>query len=691
MLCTVLVASAVVFAGGGAENLLLVVNADSADSLAVANEYIHLRKIPPSNVVYLNGLPPAPTIKIEDFRQRIIKPVLETVSLRELAGQIDYVVYSAGFPYAVDVREDMVGKTFPVFITQPASLTGLTYLHELVLAKNSDYLSLDANWYVRRPKTPQADTPWSEADRRQQAELYQLFAKCEEARKKVASEKTPPDVQRWLEDAATISRALVTNHPNNSELLYNLACVLSLQQKPEEAMSALTAAYKAGWWNAQLTEADTDLASLREREDFKALVKKMREVIIETSKPQAFRSTTVWGRSGEPSRAPEGRRYFLSAMLAYTGGKANTLAESLNCLRQSVAADGICPKGTIYYMVSKDWARTGPRQWAFRSATDALNKLGVRAEVLDGVLPKDKPDVAGAMIGAASFDWKSSGSQILPGAFCDHLTSFGGVMAGSGGQSLLSEFLRYGAGGACGTVTEPYNVPGKFPTAFLHIFYASGCSLAEAFFQSVSGPYQQLLVGDPLCQPWAKIPVVRVKGLSAGETVTQPRSLIPTAESVQLVTRFELFVDGRRRQSCAPGYHLTLDPTGLAEGYHEARVVAVAGSLETRGRVVIPFRVGKRTIVVEGAPTQPLLVDQTIRLTAKMPGAQRIAFLHNEREMSAIAGDSGTAEIKLSSLGVGTVVVQPVAYLPDGKEVRGAPLTMSVAESLVSPHPTPMR
>ena len=60
------------------------------------------------------------------------------------------------------------------------------------------------------------------------------------------------------------------------------------------------------------------------------------------------------------------------------------------------------------------------------------------------------------------------------------------------------------------------------------------------------------------------------------------------------MTRFELFVDGRRRQSCGPGSMLTLDPTGLEAGAHEARVVAVAGPLEVTGRILVPFQVSKR-------------------------------------------------------------------------------------------------
>ena len=42
--------------GIGPENILLVVNATSPESLAIANHYIHFRDVPPQNVVYLNKI-----------------------------------------------------------------------------------------------------------------------------------------------------------------------------------------------------------------------------------------------------------------------------------------------------------------------------------------------------------------------------------------------------------------------------------------------------------------------------------------------------------------------------------------------------------------------------------------------------------------------------------------------------------
>ena len=107
------------------------------------------------------------------------------------------------------------------------------------------------------------------------------------------------------------------------------------------------------------------------------------------------------------------------------------------------------------------------------------------------------------MVGSASFRWSSSKSTLLPGAIAEHLTSFGAHF-GTPGQTKLSEFLRYGAAGSSGTVMEPLALHQKFPNPMVHSFYAEGCSLAESYYQSVWGPYQLLVVGDGLAQPFAR-------------------------------------------------------------------------------------------------------------------------------------------------------------------------------------------
>ena len=128
------------WSGGGPENVMLVVNRSRIDSMTIANHYIQLRQIAPSNVLYLNYRGGVETIPIEQFRQEILRPIFEAIQKRKLTKQIDYIVYSSGFPYAIDFRADLNGESPPPTAGTRASITGLTYLSQMVLAKDTTYL-----------------------------------------------------------------------------------------------------------------------------------------------------------------------------------------------------------------------------------------------------------------------------------------------------------------------------------------------------------------------------------------------------------------------------------------------------------------------------------------------------------------------------------------------------------------------
>ncbi len=599
-------------AGGGPENVLLVVNDDSWASKAVANEYIRLRQVPPQNVLYLTCLRDFQVLEVDLFRRDVLKKVLDTIEQRRLTSQIDYVVYSCDLPTEIDQRAetapDRLGtlpRSLLPAITPGASITGLTFLQELVMARDVRYVHLGANPYFR---------PFGERGGR-----------------------------------------------------------------------------------------------------------------VATSPAAAFHSQVRLGQEGSAAASQAGAgasRYFLSTMLSVTSGRGLSVRGAIHHLQRSVAADGTRPPGTVYFMRNGD-IRSKVRDALFPSAVEALATLGVAARIEDGVLPARRRDVAGVTTGSAAFDWRLSESEILPGALCDNFTSWGGVMGDpavavlreTGQQTPLTEFLRNGAAGACGTVAEPKAVAQKFPSPFLQVFYASGCSLAEAFYQSVSGPYQLLIVGDPLCQPWARIPRVSAEcqaedgsAVSAGAKVRGKLTIRPAATfpprpaassqsaaaragaslpgpagASDEIARYELFVDGVRTAVCPAGGSLVLDTAGIEEGHHELRVVAVAkDEPQTQGRTVFPIVVSRGGPALEVTPPKEPGVnwDQPLALHAKLPGARQVGFYHNARLVGVFGGGEGEANIDLRAIGQGRVRIQPVGLLPgqDGNQRRilGAPIELEV-------------
>ncbi|MEM7314400.1 MAG: hypothetical protein AAF497_14730 [Planctomycetota bacterium] len=132
------------YAGGGPENVFLVVNDRSWASRTVANHYIELRNIPTVNILYLSWAGSVERATVGDFREKILKPIISTIEKRGLVDQIDHIVYSSDFPYEIDFKDEMAGAgTF-----RSGSITGLTYLYQFVMDNGINEIEGITNWYA---------------------------------------------------------------------------------------------------------------------------------------------------------------------------------------------------------------------------------------------------------------------------------------------------------------------------------------------------------------------------------------------------------------------------------------------------------------------------------------------------------------------------------------------------------------
>jgi hypothetical protein len=223
----------------------------------------------------------------------------------------------------------------------------------------------------------------------------------------------------------------------------------------------------------------------------------------------------------------------------------------------------------------------------------------------------------------------------------------------------------------------------KFPLPYLHVHYARGCTLAEAFYQSVAAPYQLIIVGDPLCRPWAKIPKIDVAGIAEDGTLSGKVSLKPSATGgAAEVDRFELYLDGALIGSCRKGDTFELDTAVHSDGAHELRVVgAESGPIETQGRAILPVTFDNRglTMTFEASPKRTTL-GQRIKLTAKAPGAQQILFYSAGQKLASVSGASGVATINTDTLGDGPVTLRAIALGKGGAEthVLAAPISIRI-------------
>ncbi len=679
-------------AGLAASDVVVVVNGNSLNSRTLANHYVSLRNIPAANVIVLENVPNSEVVDVETFREQILKPLLAEVERRQLSTHIQCVTYSADFPTAIDIREELkpLGD-LPAFYTGRASINALTFLYSRVLALDaSTYANLEINFYARRPIEGYFSNPVSGPSQVDWQTAQELIADGKHA------------------EASDILESLFKSHPEQFPLAYLAAAEAALAGNSPRSIGLLQAAIGAGWNAGGYMAKDTRFDSLRDEADFQILEFSVDSATHQLQPSIGFDARAAWTPNGIPVKDPKlGLRYLLSTVLGVTRGGGTTLAEAIQALQRSAAADATHPQGGFYFCLTKD-VRTTTRSPGFEQAVADLQAMGFEAEIVDTTLPMKKPAVLGVQLGAPAFDWPSCRSQFVPGAIAENLTSLGGVMTNPSPQTRLTELIKAGAAGSSGTVIEPYSMQQKFPNPQLYVHYARGASLAEAFYLSVTGPYQLLIVGDPLCQPFSNAPqpniptelqfldegsVLQVNpDLSAANFLDWNDSEVPRAKRTNRLAPLAVGVlfDNKSPQGGIIKPKIDIPLKGQTPGYHEFCLRFVADDpLAQRSDTIIPVWIGQRDQVRLLFPNQQQSRQVSLKSgklavrVESQPAAEatveRLSLWHDMEQIAVASGTQAEFDIALDSLGMGPVRLQAKAELADGSIIAGIPVTLQVA------------
>ena len=667
-----------VFAGGGPENVLLVVNGDSPVSLQIANTYVGLREIPQEHVLWLHDIPYPDSISIDTFRTRIWKPIREFITQNGLDDEIDIIAYSADFPYAVNFSADLKANKFPrlKYHGKEASLTGLSYFSRHVETRSPYYLASNANRYFRHNLAPGSQPLRSLTD----AETS-MQREAENALRK-----------KQFQEAHASYETLTKGFPEHGGLWHGLAQSHAALGNAGEAMMALQQAVNNGWSNSLKTRNDRYLQVLSDDPDLQQLLDRMEKRNGPFQAAHGFSANYEWTGATQPVktfRSESLRSHYLATMLAHTGTHGNSVPEVKNYLAAAQSSDGTQPEGTVYLLENND-VRSETRQPLFLETVAALERRGHRAEILtwgqakqDGILPQGKEDVIGAVVGTAKFKWGPSGSQLLPGAIAESLTSYGARFT-EHSQTKLTEFLRYGAAGASGAVVEPFSIQAKFPVPLLHVYYADGCSLAEAFYQSVEAPYQLLIVGDPLARPYARFAGMELASPDphtpwSGVVILQPK-VVPAPD--RPIAQLELWVDGELLAYAQPDRMFTWDTQSMDDGFHDLRLVAQEdGPIETRSyaRFGVMLANSDHRLVLD-TQQQRVRYGEDITITGTAVGGREAAIWQGNRKLASAHVNEGRWRLRVASqmLGVGPVSLGVRVTFDDNTMVRSAPLKIDI-------------
>jgi uncharacterized protein (TIGR03790 family) len=384
------------------------------------------------------------------------------------------------------------------------------------------------------------------------------------------------------------------------------------------------------------------------------------------------------------TRAYGGRHlYLVNFLTGYTAADAKALVD------RAIEAEKAPPKApAFYFQDAKGNARS--RNVKYPGVTEAMKEKGFGAThvKVGGDEVVDRADVMVWMSGGSYSGLKEKGiasNTYLPGALVDMLESFGAVPRnfdpdGKPSQVPVTWFVRHGVTGIHGAVAEPF--AHTFPDTSLPLRYVDGFNLAEAFHGSLPFLYwQNLVIGDPLCTPFARRPVVKLDGL-ADRALEGVVDLVVSTEGETAAV--EALVDGRPlgRLKGDSG-RLKLDTRRLRNGPHTLLVVAhgprphaVAGWLE-------------RVLEVKN--------DDLFVVDCRIVGGNVRCFLNRavgrgESVALAVSAPSGELEGKTETGRDGTdVTFVPETSLPRGVEIRVVPSGAGPGEVTLLTPPASLR
>lgn len=277
-----------------------------------------------------------------------------------------------------------------------------------------------------------------------------------------------------------------------------------------------------------------------------------------------------------------------SASFLATLMTADTLVQAMHLVDQGVASDGVFPTQTVVLAKTSDFARN-VRYTSFDNAVFNTRLRGnyslqrANSDSLSG-----QTNLLGCQTGLATFNVASN--AFVAGALADSLTSYGGYLFEASGQTSLLAFTQAGAAGSYGTVVEPCNYLEKFPDPQNHFFQARGFTLAECYYQSLTNPYQGLIVGEPLAAPFRQSAAGVWIGVPANALLRGTTNLsaqFAAGDASHPLQQVDLFLDGvklRTLTNIAPRRFNTVNVTlnGRSMNYtvpNNATIKTVAGGV----------------------------------------------------------------------------------------------------------------
>lgn len=659
-----------IYAGASASHWIIAVNGSSIPSRTVANHFCITRDFPSSNVIVLEGIPETDRITLDQFRESILAPILTQIEQRGLASHIQGIAYSVDFPTSIDVSSESQSiQNLSPYQTPIASINGLTFLYRHVLAKSGGYLAFDANFFAARSGNSVL-RPILSDNQAMKAYISKLQAK----EWKSAAE---------LLESATESTPRELRAPNYLLAAKNWASA----DEAEKAIGSIEAAVLSGWQYRDAIENAPEFSKLFEERSFQRLLKLCPDLPFDYTPTRGFDARRFYAINSTETKDPKfGIPFMLSTVLGVTRDLGISRFDVITALNRSAKADYMPAHGAFLFTRSSD-VRTTTRLPYFEIAIERLKKRGFDARIVDGVMPPPGEKCAGLMIGTPEFSILSSGIEIMPGAIAENLTSLGGAMRDPS-QTKATEFIRAGAAITSGAVFEPYSIVSKFPNPMIHVAYTDGLTAAEAFYSSVLSPYQLLILGDPLCQPYAKPPRFTLKNPPTQCHKNEPIVLdFVVAENGVEPENILITLDGRFLNEVLFEDKLSLQFSSIPIGYHELRIIAKSSQpIQHCYEQTFPFFVHAEAALSDSASLfrwkseEKIKCSQNRLLEFEVVGFDRdkpIEIWHESELIDTVSDYTKGIDVSPSKIGYGPVRLRLVQQMGD-RRIATSPKTILV-------------
>ena len=535
------------------DEVLVVANANSPESLALAKQYAAVRGIPPTNVMAVKTTT-AYQVSRTDYDTQIAQPIRQVLAERKLAMKIHAVCLLWGVPVRVAApavrtrpahavyRDAMtrahrrlaldfkllgtVGRKFP----QPRT-DGLTPLGKLFAspmpeppAKPLKVADLERSLFVLLASKGMEVKRIEDVGKRQIAYMQLMALVLDVSGLKGLADfvkDTPgaggPDAAALKQQLADVQKKLneVGQAPESPETARKK---LELLQQTEGVMGVhATAARHA---KAAPAPSKTRNATASVDSELSLLWFKGNKLEGQVSNPLHWRVQKLL--------AARGTKVGRVLMTARIDGP--TAADAKRIIEDSIAVEKVGLDGTFYVDAGgpERLGTTGKRYDMLLSSAYSL----VRAKSDMKAVLDSKPTLfaEGSCPDAALYVGWYSLRRYVPaftwkrGAVGWHVASFEAMnLRDAKSPEWCSQMIRNGVAATVGAVNEPFLTAFPSPSEFYPLLLTGKWTLAECYWRTCpSASWQMTLIGDPLYNPFAAKPKLKPTDLPPGLAPTKP-------------------------------------------------------------------------------------------------------------------------------------------------------------------------